>query len=99
MSSADQVTIRVATLAVARDLASMHVASWHETYAGMLPAETLASLSVDARTEMWTKIWENQQRHPPQLSTSRNSKAESLALAHVVHNERRCKGESLRRRN
>jgi ribosomal protein S18 acetylase RimI-like enzyme len=56
MSPIDQVTIRVATLADARNIAGMHVASWHETYTGMLPAEMLASLSVDGRAAMWTKI-------------------------------------------
>jgi ribosomal protein S18 acetylase RimI-like enzyme len=56
MTAVDQVTIRVATLADARDLASMHVASWHETYAGILPAEMLASLSVDGRAAMWAQI-------------------------------------------
>lgn len=37
-------------------LGAVHVASWHETYTGMLPDEMLASLSVEARTAMWTKI-------------------------------------------
>jgi ribosomal protein S18 acetylase RimI-like enzyme len=44
------------TLADARALASMHVASWHETYAGMVPPEMLASLSVDGRAATWTRI-------------------------------------------
>jgi ribosomal protein S18 acetylase RimI-like enzyme len=52
----DQVTIRKATLADAGDIAGMHVASWLETYAGMLPVEMLASLSVDGRTAIWTRI-------------------------------------------
>ena len=52
----DQVTIRTATLADAGDIAGMHVASWHETCSGMLPAEMLASLSVDGRTAIWTRI-------------------------------------------
>lgn len=56
MSTADQVTICVATLADAPDLASMHVASWHETDAGMLPPDMLTSLSVDGRAAMWAKI-------------------------------------------
>jgi hypothetical protein len=56
MTAVDQVTIRVATLADARDLAGMHVASWHEAYAGILPAEMLASLSVDGRAAMWAQI-------------------------------------------
>jgi ribosomal protein S18 acetylase RimI-like enzyme len=56
MSALDQVTIRVASLADAGDIAAMHVASWHETYAGMLPDEMLASLSIDSRAAMWAKI-------------------------------------------
>ena len=34
----------------------MHVASWRETYAGLLPDKMLSSLSVEARTEAWAKI-------------------------------------------
>jgi ribosomal protein S18 acetylase RimI-like enzyme len=34
----------------------MHVASWRETYPGLLPAAMLTSLSVDARLAMWTQV-------------------------------------------
>lgn len=48
--------IRRASLADARDLASMHVASWRETYPGMVPDSMLSSLSVDGRAAMWQRI-------------------------------------------
>lgn len=54
--SASRETIRIASLADAPELASMHVASWRETYVGMLPPEMLSSLSVDGRTAMWAQI-------------------------------------------
>jgi len=56
MTALDSVTIRIASLADAPDIASMHVTSWRETYVGMLPAEMLSSLSVDGRTAMWAQI-------------------------------------------
>jgi ribosomal protein S18 acetylase RimI-like enzyme len=48
--------IRIATLDDAPALGAMHVASWRETYAGLLPDKTLSSLSVEARATAWTKI-------------------------------------------
>ena len=49
-------TIRPASLADAAGLATMHVASWLETYPGLLPPSMLASLSVDKRQAMWTQV-------------------------------------------
>lgn len=48
--------IRIATLDDAHALAVMHIASWHETYTGILPDKILTSLSVDSRTAAWAKI-------------------------------------------
>ena len=53
MADNDLVIIRTASVTDARDLASMHVASWRETYPGMLPEAMLSSLSVDRRAAMW----------------------------------------------
>lgn len=50
------VTLRRASQEDAAALGALHVASWHETYTGILPAEMLAGLSVDARTAMWSKV-------------------------------------------
>ena len=41
--------LRVATLDDTHALASMHVASWRETYTGPLPDKMLSSRSVEAR--------------------------------------------------
>ena len=49
-------TIRPASLADAANLASMHVASWRETYPGLLPDSMLTSLSVDKRLAMWQQV-------------------------------------------
>jgi ribosomal protein S18 acetylase RimI-like enzyme len=49
-------TIRPAALADAANLASMHVASWLETYPGLLPDSMLTSLSVDKRLAMWQQV-------------------------------------------
>lgn len=48
--------VRIATPTDALDLAAMHVASWRETYAGILPDKMLSSLSIEARAAAWTKI-------------------------------------------
>jgi ribosomal protein S18 acetylase RimI-like enzyme len=52
----DVMQIREATPDDAHALGSMHVASWRETYAGILPETMLSSLSVDARAAAWAKI-------------------------------------------
>src|SRR5260370_16590496 len=48
--------IRIATPDDAPALGSMHVASWRETYAGLLPDKMLSSLSPEARSAAWAKI-------------------------------------------
>jgi ribosomal protein S18 acetylase RimI-like enzyme len=50
------VTVRKANQADAEALGAVHVASWHETYAGIVPDEMLARLSVDARRAMWRQV-------------------------------------------
>jgi ribosomal protein S18 acetylase RimI-like enzyme len=56
MTDCNVAQIRIAAADDAQGLASMHVASWHETYAGILPEKMLASLSVEARAAAWAKI-------------------------------------------
>jgi GNAT superfamily N-acetyltransferase len=51
-----EVLVRDATAADALRLALVHVASWQQGYAGMLPGELLDSLSVDSRTARWRDI-------------------------------------------
>jgi GNAT superfamily N-acetyltransferase len=48
--------IRPATPADARSIASVHVQSWREAYAGIVPARFLDTLSVERRTMMWLEI-------------------------------------------
>jgi ribosomal protein S18 acetylase RimI-like enzyme len=49
-------TIRNATIEDATELGKMHVASWRETYTGILPEGILSSLSVPARVAKWQEI-------------------------------------------
>lgn len=37
-------------------IGALHVASWRETYAGLLPASVLDGLSAEARAAMWRKV-------------------------------------------
>ncbi len=45
--------ITPARLEDARQVAEIHVTTWRSAYQGILPAEYLASLSVDKREAMW----------------------------------------------
>ncbi len=47
------IRLRRAGLEDARRIAEVHVASWRETYAGMMPAETLAGLDLSEWAERW----------------------------------------------
>jgi ribosomal protein S18 acetylase RimI-like enzyme len=40
----------------AEKLGAMHVASWRETYAGLLPSPMLAGFSVEKRTAAWFEV-------------------------------------------
>ncbi|HZE59355.1 MAG TPA: GNAT family N-acetyltransferase [Burkholderiales bacterium] len=50
-----EVTVREAKPADARTIAEIHVAAWRAAYRGMIPDEYLASLSVEERTQRWSK--------------------------------------------
>lgn len=47
------ISFRPATPSDAAALGRLHVASWHETYAGLLPDELLEGLSAQASAAMW----------------------------------------------
>lgn len=46
-------TVRTAAPADAERLGQIHVRSWQKAYQGILPADFLASLSVEARADRW----------------------------------------------
>jgi L-amino acid N-acyltransferase YncA len=50
--------IEPATAADARAIAQIHVDAWRAAYAGIVPDDYLASLSVDERESMWQKAIE-----------------------------------------
>ena len=54
--------IRDAELRDARGIAEVHVRSWQAAYAGIIPDEELARLSVDQREQFWTQILSKGQR-------------------------------------
>lgn len=53
------ITLRRANLTDATELGALHVASWHETYTGLVPSQVLAGVSVEARSVMWSKVVSN----------------------------------------
>jgi hypothetical protein len=55
-------TIREAELRDARGIAEVHVRSWQPAYAGIVPDEDLARLSVDQRDEFWRQILSKDER-------------------------------------
>lgn len=50
----DEVTIRPARAEDAEAIAQVHVTSWHEAYAGVVPAEYLDEYDLARRTREWT---------------------------------------------
>lgn len=52
----DDVTIRPATTDDASTIARIHIASWREAYAGIVPETYLASIDADARERRWVEI-------------------------------------------
>ncbi|GHG50269.1 N-acetyltransferase [Flavimobilis marinus] len=55
MVDLEDVTIRTATVADAADIAQVHVASWREAYAGIVPADYLAALDAEERRALWER--------------------------------------------
>jgi GNAT superfamily N-acetyltransferase len=51
--------IRRARLEDAAAVAYVHVAGWRETYPGIVPARTLASMDVFSRTRYWAQVLDN----------------------------------------
>lgn len=52
---------RAATPADIVSIASVHVASWHEAYTGIMPDELLAEQSIETRISMWTEVFRNRE--------------------------------------
>jgi ribosomal protein S18 acetylase RimI-like enzyme len=52
----DEVAIRRAHAGDAAAIAAVHVAAWHETYSGLVPARMLSALTVAERTRRWRRI-------------------------------------------
>lgn len=52
----DEVAIRRAQAGDAAAIAAVHVAAWHETYAGLVPERMLSALSVAERAGRWHRI-------------------------------------------
>jgi ribosomal protein S18 acetylase RimI-like enzyme len=48
--------IRPATSADVRAIAAVHVASWQDAYAGIVPDEEIAKRDVDTRAEQWKEL-------------------------------------------
>jgi len=54
--SSPRITLRPAVPFDAEGIARVHVQAWRETYAGIMPDERLAALSVAERTQRWRDI-------------------------------------------
>jgi GNAT superfamily N-acetyltransferase len=50
------VEVRIATVDDAAAVAAVHVRSWQDAYRGMLPDAYLDGLSVERRSEVWSRI-------------------------------------------
>lgn len=58
MDKVDLVTFRPATVADAAAMAHVHITSWREAYAGLMPAEVIAELPLKfkSRHELWQAV-------------------------------------------
>jgi hypothetical protein len=56
-------SIAAATRKDLPDVARVHVASWRQTYAGLVPQSYLDSLDVAARLQKWREIFEQDRRN------------------------------------
>src|SRR5689334_17992800 len=52
----DPLRIRKADVSDADSIGAVHVASWEETYRGILPDEVLDGLSMETRSDMWRSV-------------------------------------------
>lgn len=59
----DAISFREAKSGDAVALGLLHVASWRETYAGLLPGQLLDGLSAEARSAMWRAILDDPAAH------------------------------------
>lgn len=59
----DAISFREARSSDAAVLGELHVASWRETYAGLLPARMLDELSVGFRSAMWSAVLHDPAAH------------------------------------
>lgn len=71
----NNITIRKATINDIADIAQVHVQCWQETYTDLLPAELVASNSIEKRQHMWTQFF----AYP-----SRNEAYVACADGHVI---------------
>lgn len=55
----DDIQYRAATKADAETLARLHVASWREAYAGIVPPAVLATVDIDERIARWRAYLED----------------------------------------
>ncbi|KJK49598.1 hypothetical protein UK23_13575 [Lentzea aerocolonigenes] len=56
MPPGDDMTVRLAEVSDAADVALVHVRTWQVVYRGHMPDELLDNLSVEARTSMWERL-------------------------------------------
>jgi GNAT superfamily N-acetyltransferase len=81
------VSIRWATLADARTIAAIHVASWRAAYRGLLPDTTLDELTIEGRQRDWQE-WLAQggeRRHT--LVAERDGKVEAFCTLEMPSRE------------
>ena len=55
-------SIRAAVIDDAPEIARVHVESWRTTYKDLIPADLLASLSVERRERWWRELLSNEKR-------------------------------------
>lgn len=75
------VDIIVATAADAERIAALNLACWRETYEGLVPAETMAALTLEERIAFWTARFADADAAQPSVFLAIDASGEATGFA------------------
>lgn len=90
--SPDEMVIRRATIGDVRAMAAVHVAAWHATYAGMLSAESMGAVTLDAVSNCWRDALRRSDPSVIHLIARQGGRTIGIASLGAPHEESRDRG-------
>jgi ribosomal protein S18 acetylase RimI-like enzyme len=73
--------IRAARALDAGTIAELNLACWRETYAGLVPAETMAALTLEERIAYWRAVLDVSAEIRPSVSLALNADGEAIGFS------------------